>query len=214
MRVIKLEPKKFSDSIFSMKGISKKTVEEHLKLYQGYVNKYNEIQEKLFHLGDDEYGKANQVFSQIRELKTELSFAWGGVINHEIYFSHLGGKGGEPKGKLLEQIIKDFGSFENFKKDLKATGMAARGWVFTGWNKREERLLSYLSDSQNTYLVWGVRPILALDVYEHAYFIDYGSKRTDYIEAFLANLDWQTIEKRFEKVISCCRGQYQCGSSQ
>ncbi|PJC33796.1 superoxide dismutase, partial [Candidatus Roizmanbacteria bacterium CG_4_9_14_0_2_um_filter_35_15] len=134
MRVIKLEPKKFSDSIFSMKGISKKTVEEHLKLYQGYVNKYNEIQEKLSALKDDDYAKANQVFSNIRELKVELSFAWGGVVNHEIYFSHLGGKGGKPAGKLLKQIKKDFSSFENYKKDLKATGISARGWVFTGWN--------------------------------------------------------------------------------
>jgi len=72
MKVIKISPKTFSDSLFSMEGISKKTIDEHLKLYQGYVNKYNEIQEKLAALGDDEYGKANQVYSQIRELKTEL----------------------------------------------------------------------------------------------------------------------------------------------
>ncbi len=204
MRVIKLEPKKFSDSLFSMKGISKKTIEEHLKLYQGYVNKYNEIQEKLAALGDDEYGKANQVFSNIRELKVELSFAWGGVVNHEIYFSHLGGKGSEPKGKLLEQIKKDFDSFENYKKDLKATGIAARGWVFTGWNKREARLFNYLSDSQNTYLVWGVRPILALDVYEHAYFIDYGVNRGSYIDAFFENLDWKRVEENFQDIVGCC----------
>ena len=108
---MKLEAKKFSDKILSMKGISKKTVEEHLKLYQGYVNKYNEIQEKLAALKDDDYAKANQVFSSIRELKVELSFAWGGVLNHEIYFGHLGGKGGNPPKKLLEQIEKDFGSF-------------------------------------------------------------------------------------------------------
>jgi len=207
MRVIKLEPKKFSDSIFSMKGISKKTVEEHLKLYQGYVNKYNEIQEKLSALKDDDYAKANQVFSNIRELKVELSFAWGGVVNHEIYFSHLGGKGGKPAGKLLKQIKKDFSSFENYKKDLKATGISARGWVFTGWNKREGRLFNYLSDSQNTYMMWGVRPILALDIYEHAYFIDYGVNRGSYIDAFFENLDWSLIEKRFEKVISSCRSE-------
>ncbi|PIP62528.1 superoxide dismutase [Candidatus Roizmanbacteria bacterium CG22_combo_CG10-13_8_21_14_all_35_9] len=207
MRVIKLEPKKFSDSIFSMKGISKKTVEEHLKLYQGYVNKYNEIQEKLSALKDDDYAKANQVFSNIRELKVELSFAWGGVVNHEIYFSHLGGKGGKPAGKLLKQIKKDFSSFENYKKDLKATGISARGWVFTGWNKREGRLFNYLSDSQNTYMMWGVRPILALDTYEHAYFIDYGVNRGSYIDAFFENLDWSLIEKRFEKVISSCRSE-------
>jgi len=207
MRVIKLEPKKFSDSIFSMKGISKKTLEEHLKLYQGYVNKYNEIQEKLAVLTEEDLSKANQVYSNIRELKVELSFAWGGVINHEIYFGHLGGQNKVPNGTLLKQIKKDFGSLENFKKDLKATGMAARGWVFTGWNKREGRLFNYLSDSQNTYMMWGVRPILALDTYEHAYFIDYGVNRGSYIDAFFENLDWSLIEKRFEKVISSCRSE-------
>lgn len=200
MKVIKLEPKKFSDKLFSMKGISKKTVEEHLKLYQGYVSKYNEIQEKLAALTDEDLSKANQVFSNIRELKVEMSFAWGGVINHEIYFSHLGGNGGTANSELLKQINKDFGSFDSFKKDVKATGISARGWVFTGWNKREARLFNYLSDSQNTYLLWGVKPIMALDTYEHAYFIDYGVKRADYIDAFFENLDWPMIEKRFSKV--------------
>lgn len=207
MKVIKLEPKKFSDKIFSMKGISKKTVEEHLKLYQGYVNKYNEIQEKLANLTEEDYAKANQVFSTIRELKVELSFAWGGVINHEIYFGHLGGNGGTANSGLLKQINKDFGSFEVFKKDLKATGISARGWVFTCWNKREGRLFNYLSDSQNTYMMWGIRPILALDTYEHAYFADYGVNRAGYIDAFFDNLDWKKIDERFGKVYSYCQIQ-------
>ncbi len=204
MKIIKIEAKKFSDKILSMKGISKKTVEEHLKLYQGYVNKYNEIQEKLAGLKDEDYAKANQVFSAMRELKVELSFAWGGVINHEIYFSHLGGKGGTANGKLLEQIEKDFGSFENYKKDLKATGISARGWVWTGWNYREERLVNYLGDSQNTYTMWGVDPILALDTYEHAYFIDYGVNRAGYIDSFFDNIDWKIVEENFEDIIGCC----------
>lgn len=199
MNYIKIEPKAFSEPLFSMKGISKKTVEEHLKLYQGYVNKYNEINEKLSHIGDDEYGKANQVFSTIRELKTELSFAWGGVINHELYFSHLGGKGGLPAGELLKQIEKDFGSYEEYKKDMKATGMSARGWVWTAWNSREARLFNYLGDSQNTYLVWEAQPILALDTYEHAYFIDYGVKRAGYIDSFFENMDWDVVAKLFEQ---------------
>ena len=209
-----MEAKKFSDSIFSMKGISKKTVEEHLKLYQGYINKYNEIQEKLAVLTDEDFSKANQVFSNIRELKVEMSFAWGGVINHEIYFSHLGGNGGTENSELLDQINKDFYSFDAFKKDLKATGLSARGWVFTGWNRREGRLFNYLSDSQNTYMMWGVKPIIALDTYEHAYFIDFGVNRAGYIDAFFENLNWPSIEKRFEKVYSCCQGQHKYQSGQ
>jgi Fe-Mn family superoxide dismutase len=206
MEIKKISPKTFSQKIFEMKGVSKKTVEEHLKLYQGYVNKYNEIQEKLTALTDDDFSKANQVYSVIRVLKTELSFAWGGVVNHEIYFGHLGGKGGLPKGSLLKQIEKDFGSFEDYKKDLKATGMAARGWVWTAWNEKEERLFNYLGDAQNTFPVWYAKPILALDTYEHAYFLDYGVNRASYIDAFFENLDWEVIEENFRKAFSC-----QCG---
>jgi superoxide dismutase, Fe-Mn family len=210
MKVIKLEPKKFSENLFKMKGISKKTVEEHLKLYTGYVNKYNEIQEKLSKLTDEDFSKANQVFSAIRELKVELSFAWGGVVNHEIYFSHLAGKGGTANGKLLEQIVKDFGSFENYKKDLKASGMSARGWVWTGWNQIEERLVNYVGDSQNTYAMWAVTPLVALDVYEHAYFIDQGTNRGAYIDAFLENIDWKVVEENFEDLVGCCGEECQC----
>ena len=200
MKITKLIPKIFSESLYSMNGISKKTIEEHIKLYQGYVNKYNEINEALVNVGDDEYGKANQVFSRLRELKVELSFAWGGIVNHELYFSHLGGKGGMPENKLLKQIETDFGSYEAYKKDLKATGISARGWVWTAWNSREKRLFNYLGDSQNTYLVWEAEPILALDTYEHAYFIDYGVLRASYIDAFFDNLNWEVVTNLFEAV--------------
>lgn len=188
---------KFSENIYSMKGISKKTIEEHLKLYQGYVNKYNEIMDKLSMLTDDDYSKANQVYSMIRELKVELSFAWGGVVNHEIYFSHLGGVGGQPTGNLLKQIKKDFGSFERYRSDVKATGISARGWVWTAWDQRNERLFNYLGDSQNTFPVWYATPVMALDTYEHAYFIDYGVNRGSYIDAFFDNLDWKKIVENF-----------------
>lgn len=225
MRYTKIEPKKFSDKLFFMKGISKKTIDEHLKLYQGYINKYNEIREKLTQLTDEDYTKGNQAYSNIRELKTELSFVWGGVVNHELYFSHLRGNVGTvhepvgsgqasskiPDGTLFKQIKDDFGSFEDYKKDLKATAMAARGWAWTAWNYREKKLFNYLGDSQNTFLVWEVRPILALDTYEHAYFIDYGTNRSDYINAFFDNLDWTMVEKNFKKTICCnCCDEKEC----
>ena len=205
----KIEPKKFDDSLFSMRGISKKTVEEHLKLYQGYVNKYNEIMGNISTLSDKDYEGANQTYSKIRELKLELSFAWGGVINHEIYFSHLGGVGGKPSGSLLKQIEKDFGSFENYKQDAKATGISARGWVWTTWNHREQRLFNYLGDSQNAFPVWGAEPIVALDTYEHAYFIDFGVNRGGYIDVFFENMEWKKVEKDFEclaEECECCNG--------
>lgn len=200
MQYSKLSPKTFSNSLYSMKGISKKTIEEHLKLYQGYVTKYNEIMEKLSMLTDDDYAKANQSFSMIRELKVELTFAYGGVVNHELYFGHLGGKGGEPTADVMKQIKKDFGSFEIYKKDMKATGIAARGWVWTAWNWKQERLFNYLGDAQNTFPVWNSTPIVALDTYEHAYFIDFGVNRGGYIDAFFENVDWDQVSKHFEVV--------------
>jgi len=195
-----IKTKEFSETIFSMKGISKKTVEDHLKLYTGYVNKYNEITEKLRNLVDEEYTKANQVFSTIRSLKTELSFAWGGVINHEIYFNHLGGNGGTASGILLKQIEKDFGSFESYKKDMKASAISARGWVWTLWHPAESRLINHIGDSQNTYGFWGATPIVALDTYEHAYFVDYGVNRGGYIDTFFENMNWEAVQKSFESL--------------
>ncbi|OGK19118.1 hypothetical protein A3G67_02495 [Candidatus Roizmanbacteria bacterium RIFCSPLOWO2_12_FULL_40_12] len=200
MAPAKREPKTFRESLTSMNGISKKTIEEHLKLYQGYVNKYNEINEKLAGLTDEDYEKANQVYSNIRALKVELSFAWGGIINHEIYFDHLGGKGGQPSGDVASQIKKDFGSFETFKKDVKATGISARGWVWTAWNYAEKRFVNYLGDAQNSFPVWNAKPIFALDTYEHAYFIDFGSNRGQYIDIFFDNVDWTVVEANFSKV--------------
>lgn len=210
-----LQAKTFDDRIYKMDGISKKTIEEHLKLYQGYVTKYNEIMGALHELTDDDYAKANQGYSKIRELKVELTFAWGGIVNHEMYFDHLGGKGGEPSGELLKQIEKDFGSYENYKKDVKATAISARGWVWTAWNHREGKLFNYLGDAQNSYPVWGAKPIMALDTYEHAYFIDFGSARAGYIDAFFKNIDWAQVEKNFTTMVGCdcdeCKGEAQHG---
>lgn len=197
MKYTPIEPQTFSDSIYSMDGISERTVKEHIGLYEGYVKKYNEINKKLKSLSDKEYTNANQTYSLIRELKVELTFAYGGMVNHEIYFGHLGGSGKEPDGKFMKYIEKDFGSFENYKKDMTATAMAARGWVWTAWNAGENRLVNYLGDAQNAYPVWGAIPLVALDTYEHAYFIDYGKARAQYIEAFFKNMDWELVEDVF-----------------
>lgn len=187
----------FSPKLYDMRGISKRTIDEHMKLYNGYVNKYNEINQALANLTDDDYAKANQTYSLIRELKVELSFAFGGVVNHELYFNHLAGSGGVPTGDLMAQINRDFGDFDQYKKDVKASAIAARGWVWTAWNHSEKRLLNYVGDAQNTFLIWGATPILALDTYEHAYFIDFGVARAGYIDAFFDNIDWTVIMQNF-----------------
>ncbi|MBI2266534.1 MAG: superoxide dismutase [Armatimonadetes bacterium] len=179
-----------------MEGISKKTMDEHYKLYQGYVNKTNEIRTKL---ETADRGTANQTYSELRALKVELSFAIGGVKNHELYFDLLGGKGGKPTGRLLELINRDFGSYDKWLMDLKACGLAARGWVWLTFDHDDGKLCNCVGDSQNTYPIWNCTPILALDTYEHAYFIDFGTNRAEYIEVFLRNLDWNVVSDRLSR---------------
>jgi Fe-Mn family superoxide dismutase len=145
-------------------------------------------------LGSVDLGAANQVFSEVRGLKLELSFAVGGIKNHEVYFEHLGGPGGTPKGTIAKLLERDFGSFDAWRADLKATGLAARGWAWTAYDWDEQRLFNYLGDSQNTFPIWNATPLVALDVYEHAYFMDFGTDRASYIDAFLANLDWGVVD--------------------
>jgi len=190
------EAKKFS-SIKALDGISEKTMTEHYKLYEGYVKKFNEITEKLKTV---DLEGANQTFSDLRALKVDLTFALGGVRNHEVYFGHLGGKGGKPAGPLQGMIERDFGSFEAWQKDLKATGLAARGWAWLVYDWKLEKLFNFIGDAQNTFPVWNCTPLVALDVYEHAYYLDYGTKRADYVDAFFDNLDWATVESTFTQI--------------
>jgi Fe-Mn family superoxide dismutase len=176
--------------LYELDGISRESVEAHYKLYEGYVAKRNEILGKL---GEVELSSANQVYSEVRALKVDLTFAIGGIKNHEIYFEHLGGDGGDPDGAIGDLIERDFGSSGNWRADLKATGMAGRGWAWTAYDWDEGRLFNYIGDTQNTYPIWNATPLIALDVYEHAYFLDYQTDRASYIDAFFANLDWSTV---------------------
>ena len=176
--------------VYELDGISRAAVEAHYKLYQGYVNKRNEI---LARLGVVDASSANQVYSDLRALKVDLTFAIGGIKNHEIYFEHLGGGGGDPTGPIGDLIERDFGSVQNWRSDLKATGMAGRGWAWTAYDWDEHRLFNYIGDAQNSYPVWNATPLVALDVYEHAYFLDFQTDRAAYIDAFFANLDWGVV---------------------
>jgi Fe-Mn family superoxide dismutase len=185
------------NSIKALDGISEKTMTAHYKLYQGYVNKTNELLEKLEQV---DLSKANQIYSDLRALKVDFTFAVGGMKNHEIYFAHLGGKGGEPTGKLADLINRDFGSFEAWRTDMKQTGLAARGWVWLAYDHDWGCFSNYLGDAQNSFPVWNATPIVALDTYEHAYWLDYQSARAPYIDAFFKNLDWDVIQASFEKL--------------
>ncbi len=198
MPFIEIAAKPLPEKIYNTEsnGISRRTHDEHYKLYQGYVNKTNEVRRALAALADEDFAAGNQVYSKIRSLKTDLTFALGGVYNHEVYFDILGGNGGAPTGRVAELIQRDFGSYENWARDLKATGMSARGWAWTAVNHATGELFNYLGDAQNTFPVWGATPILALDTYEHAYYLDYGVARAGYIDAFLKSIDWDAVNAR------------------
>ena len=185
-----ITPRELKPALLELDGISRAAVEAHYKLYQGYVNKRNEILEKLNGI---DLSAANQVYSEVRALKVDLTFAIGGIKNHELYFEHLGGDGGNPRGAAAQLFERDFGSADTWRADLKATGMAARGWAWTAYDWDEGRLFNYIGDAQNTFPVWNATPLVALDVYEHAYFLDYQTDRASYIDAFFDNLDWSVV---------------------
>ncbi len=193
-----LAPKSFA-SIRELDGISQRTQEEHYELYKGYVAKTNEIQKKLDSV---DRSTANQIFSDLRSLRVDLSFAIGGVKNHEIFFGHLGGKGGQPQKKTLDLINRDYPSYDAFLGDFKASGLAARGWVWLAYDHDWNTLTTVLGDAQNTFPVWNATPILALDTYEHAYWIDYGRARAKYIDAFFNNLDWNVVAANLDRALA------------
>ena len=185
-----ITPRELKPTLLELDGISRESVESHYTLYEGYVSKRNEI---LRELDGVDLASANQTYSTIRALKVELTFAVGGIKNHEVYFEHLGGGGGDPDGEFAQLVERDFGSAQDWRADLKATGLAGRGWAWTAYDWDEGRLFNYIGDAQNTYPIWNASPLVALDVYEHAYFLDYRTDRASYIDAFFDNLDWATV---------------------
>lgn len=180
-------------------GISRKTHDEHLKLWQGYANKTNQIRTALAAMTVDP-ATANQIYSEMRVLKVDYTFAYEGFINHNIYFETMGGSGGPATGKIAELINASYGSFENWAKEWKATGIAARGWVYLAYDHDEKRVFNYIGDAQNSFPIWNHTLVLAMDVYEHAYYLDFQTARAKYIDAYMQCIDWAAVNKLGEKV--------------
>lgn len=179
-----------------LSGISKRQIDEHHDvLYKGYVNKLNEIEAKV---KDANVAEANATFSLIRELKKEEVFALNAIKLHEGYFENLSANGGAISEDLANLIKEDFGSYEQWEAEFKALGVAARGWVVLAYDWDDRKLKNYLSDIHSDG-VWGASPLLILDVYEHAYFLDQGAARKAYIEAFMKNINWDAVNQRAER---------------
>jgi superoxide dismutase, Fe-Mn family len=191
-----------------LNGISDRTLKNHHdKLYAGYVTKKNEIENRLEELGraivagTTEGG--NTTYSELRSLKDGETYAANGVYLHEWYFQVLGGDGKlENARELGDALTTSYGSVEAFIKYFSECAMSARGWTILAWDTRESRLWIYNADAHNQGGVWGALPIIVLDVYEHAYFMDYGADRKTYLKAFWKNLNWKAANDLFKRVSS------------
>lgn len=194
-------------------GLSEKQLAEHKTLYEGYVKKIGEIEEKL---KTADLASANASYSEIRELKLEQGFVRNAIVLHELYFENMGTKAldavGEnkakisnnlaekPNGVIVSNIEQSFGSFAKWESEFRALGIAARGWVVLAWDNNLNKCVNYIADMHNQGGIWDTVPLLVMDVYEHAYFMDYGTKRVAYIEAFMGNIDWEVVNERFEAI--------------
>ena len=174
--------------------LSQRQFDEHIKLYKGYVGKVNEITNDLASFeGRD---KANATYSQYRGLKKGESYALDGMILHELYFPLLGSKQTQPMPKTMDIFDDYFGGYENWRSDFVACGLAARGWAVLIYEQRTGSYRNILLDSHDDGLVCGGFPLIILDVYEHAYFIDYGTDKGQYIDKFINSLCWDLVEKK------------------
>ncbi len=191
--------KKFDHLNASLKGISTNQIEQHLQLYRGYVKKINELNKKLKKTVKQ---NSNPVFSEYRAINSAIAFAHNGAVLHELYFSNLSSKSTKLSKELLSKINKDFGSYENYLGDLIASGKAARsGWAISAYNPINGKLQNFTVDEHDLHIPIGIKPILVMDLWEHAYMIDYGINKNSYIEAFIKNIDWDKVSERYSAAI-------------
>ncbi len=189
----KIELQPLPKRVLGLKGISERTITEHYKLYEGYVKKANETREKLAKI---DAGQGNTTYSEVRALKRGESFALNGVKLHELYFSQLGGSG-KVIGALLKAIEQQYGTYNRFLTEFTGAALSARGWAILAYDTEQKELFIYITDDQHNGHVIQSIPILPLDMFEHAYFIDYGTNRSEYIQAFYQNLDGSVVNARY-----------------
>jgi Fe-Mn family superoxide dismutase len=187
-------------NIGELAGISAKTVEEHLKLYAGYVKHSNLIIDKVKELSADPESAEKNAYT-IGELQRRFGFEFDGMRNHEYYFEQLeGGASDLPSdGKLWKKIEADFGSLEASMARFKALAMTRGiGWAIMYYDTATDRLLNAWVDEQHLGHLTGLKVVLALDMWEHSFMLDYvPSEKKKYVEAFFANLNGKKVEERF-----------------
>ena len=184
-------------NIPKLEGISEKNIEEHLKLYKGYVTNTNLVLNKIKEYEKDSVGNAYI----LNELHRRFAFEFDGMRNHEYYFSSLsdGKKEINKSGELYKAIETEFGSFENWMTQFKSMALTRGiGWVILYHDKQTKHLMNQWVDEQHLGHLTGLSPILCLDMWEHAYYLDYiPAEKKKYVEVFFENLNWEVVEENF-----------------
>jgi superoxide dismutase, Fe-Mn family len=183
-------------NLIGMEGFSETLLKNHFTLYQGYVTNTNKVLDALdLMLKGDKTGAP-----EFAELKRRLGWEFNGMRLHEYYFENLGGKTPlDTNGMLAKKIIEDFGSYESWEKDFRATGaMRGIGWTVLYQDIANGKLINFWINEHDVSHPAGCSPLLIMDVFEHAFMLDYGLKRADYIGAFFKNINWQAVETRIK----------------
>ncbi len=182
-----------------LRGISVKTIEEHLKLYAGYVKHTNLILSKIQELKKDAEANAYA----LGEINRRFGFEYNGMRNHEIYFSLLegGSNSSSPESALTQKIIEQWGSFDAWMNEFKAISLTRGiGWAMLYYDRAADRLLNAWIDEQHLGQLQDCTLLLALDMWEHSYVADYQpSGKKSYVDDYLAQMNWQKVEERFKK---------------
>jgi superoxide dismutase, Fe-Mn family len=185
------------EKLLGTAGFSNQLLTNHFTLYNGYVANTNKLMEELAEL--EKQGKAGT--PQYAEMKRRFGWEFDGMRLHELYFGNMAKSGSamDKGGKLFAKIIEDFGSVENWEKAFKAAGaMRGIGWAILYYDPTGNQLLNTWINEHDAGHLAAATPILIMDVFEHAFMIDYGLKRADYIEAFFKAIDWTAVQKRFD----------------
>lgn len=179
--------------LIGMKGFSKQLLENHFELYHGYVENTN----KLLKLASEETNDPKDPF--FSETKRRFGWEWNGMRLHEYYFDNLGGTGKLKKSTLLENLQKQFGDFQQWQDSFKAVGgMRGIGWAILYFDHFTGLLCNAWINEHDTGHLSGCTPILVMDVFEHAFIIDYGIKKDGYIAAFMQNVNWDLAVDRYQ----------------